>query len=159
MQREQIIFHREGRIVGEAGADVEAVKVGALCIYRCEGPELAIEVLGILWVGSVVLSYRLHGPANVVCGDVFHYGMERDLGRIALDGDVARVLQAGFWLGWAIEPDGANRVLREDSKRVIAIVQRIGNWPGPMLAVLGAFRHGPDFVAAIVVPVRLVARI
>jgi hypothetical protein len=126
---------------------------------RREGPEVAIEVFGIFWVASVVLGYRLHGPANVPRGNIFHHGMKRNFGRIAIDGDVARVLQAGFWLGGTFEPDGATRVLRQDSKGVFAIVQRVGNWPWPMLVVLRAFGHGPDFVAAVVVPGGLVARI
>src|ERR1700722_2685216 len=85
--------------------------------------------------------------------------MKRNFRRTAAERDFPRILQAGPLVAGAIESHGAARGARYHRRGVVAIVERVGNWSGPVLrafaAVFAAFRHGPDFVAAIVVPVGL----
>src|SRR5579863_4738218 len=91
-------------------------------------------------------------------GGVLHRRVKRNLGRIRANAYFARILQSRSCVRRAVEAHNTLRRLRKDVECVVAVIEWIRNWAGPMLIVLRSFRHRPDFVAAVVEPCARVLR-
>src|SRR5438270_3632772 len=78
--------------------------------------------------------------------------MKRDFWRVTAEADLAGVLQAGQRVGRPIQSSRTHWTAGEDLKFVHAVIEWIRIRSGPMLLVLCALGHRPDFVAAVIDP-------
>src|SRR5581483_3179063 len=84
---------------------------------------------------------------------VLHHGAKPNLGRVAPQRDLPRVLQSGARVPGTVQPHSATWSCRKNLERVHPVVQHIGDGTRPVLIVLRSLRQRPQLVSTVVEPV------
>ncbi len=137
---------------GVPGAHVIGIQIHAVRVGRRDPPDIRVRLGGVLRIGGVVLRNRLLRPALRIAADVLHDGVEGNGRRIGADGDIADVLLADHGVRRAGEANGAGGVLAQDFEVERPAIEHRALGSRPVAFVVVAFRHGPDFVAAVIEP-------
>src|SRR5271157_665331 len=87
-------------------------------------------------------------------GNVLHFRMEADPRRVALNAYFPGVLEAGFFVRWALQPYCASMAGRENLKLINPVIQNI-RAARPVLFIPRAFGERPDLVASVIEPFSL----
>src|SRR5215470_8235840 len=89
---------------------------------------------------------------------VLHRRAKRNLRSIGANAYFARIFEPGSGVRRPVQAHDTLLGVRNRTKSIVAIIERVGNRTGPMLIVLGSFWHGPDFIAPVVEPLERLLR-